>query len=305
MAITMKGRTSIRRSTPDMGVDPLTPRKPRSRTINPWMFDDAVKRSGTFTKLEQSYLAILAGVDGVEERRAEAAKSGRFTEAGVIEDTLKYAVTQVAPELRKAQHLVEAAKGELRTKRAKLTLPIDRSDAYGLARSRPEEARRRIVADPASVDPELRLAIIEMPPELSGTYPSDHRRLTDVALRTVHGDERFTEIAELEEAIPILETVLEAGKEEVAREAGVDLSKFDDVARPYVQDIGALWLRKFVEGDREIIKVFTPDASGRSATFQPATPEQIADGVFFADAAAWRRGNAPFQPTEKANGAAA
>lgn len=198
-------------------------------------------------------------------------------------------------------------------KRAKLTLPIDRTDAYGLARraelraylrSRPEEERRRIVADPASVDPELRLAIIEMPPELSGTYPSDHRRLTDVALRTVHGDERFTEIAELEEAIPILETVLEAGKEEVAREAGVDLSKFDDVARPYVQDIGALWLRKFVEGDREIIKVFTPDASGRSATFQPATPEQIADGVFFADAT-WRRGNAPFQPTEKANGAAA
>ena len=133
------------------------------------------------------------------------------------------------------------------------------TDAYGLARraelraylrSRPEEERRRIVADPASVDPELRLAIIEMPPELSGTYPSDHRRLTDVALRTVHGDERFTEIAELEEAIPILETVLEAGKEEVAREAGVDLSKFDDVARPYVQDIGALWLRKFVEGDR-------------------------------------------------------
>ena len=68
---------------------------------------------------------------------------------------------------------------------------------------------------------------------------SDHRRLVDVALRTVHGDETFAEIAELEEAIPILDTVLDAGKEEIAREAGVDLSKFDDVAKPYVQDIGA------------------------------------------------------------------
>ncbi len=54
MAMTMKGRTSIRRAAPDLGGDPLTPRKPRSRTINPWLFDDAVKRSETFKKLEAS-----------------------------------------------------------------------------------------------------------------------------------------------------------------------------------------------------------------------------------------------------------
>ena len=82
--------------------------------------------------MEESYLAILAGVDGVEDRRAEAAKSGKFTEAGVLADTLSFAATKVAPELKKAQRLVEAARGEVAAKRAKLTLPIDRSDAYGL-----------------------------------------------------------------------------------------------------------------------------------------------------------------------------
>jgi hypothetical protein len=210
-----------------------------------------------------------------------------------------------------------AARARWPRKRAKLTLPVDRSDAYGLARraelrtylrSRPQEELRRIMADPASVDPETRLAIIEMPPELSGVMPSDHRRLVDVALRTVHVEETFTEIAELEEAIPILENVLDAGKEEIAREAGVDLTKFDAEARPYVQDIGAHWLRKYVEDGREVVKVFTPDASGRSATFQPATPEQIENGAYFADARAWRAANAPLPPSltvEKANGSTA
>ncbi len=316
MTIVMKGRTSIRRTSPELVGDPLTPRRPRSRTINPWMFDDAVKRSETFAKLEQSCVAILAGIDDTEDHKAAAAKSGKFTPEGILADTLNFAATKVAPELRKAQRLVEAARGEVAAKRAKLTLPIDRSDAYGLARraelrtylrSRPEDERRRIVADPAGVDPELRLAIIEMPPELSGTMASDHQRLVDVALRTVHGEATFAEIAELEEAIPILETVLDAGKEEIAREAGVDLTKFDDVAKPYVQNIGAHWLRKFVEDGKEVVRVFTPDANGRSATFQPATPEQIENGAYFADAAAWRKANAPLPSSltmEKLNGSA-
>ena len=37
MAMVMKGRTSIRRTGPELVGDPLTPRKPRSRTINPWL----------------------------------------------------------------------------------------------------------------------------------------------------------------------------------------------------------------------------------------------------------------------------
>jgi hypothetical protein len=212
----------------------------------------------------------------------------------------------VAPELVKARRIIDAAKGEVAAKRAKLTLPIDRSDTYGLARraelrtylrSRTPEVLRHIVADAVHVDPELRLAIIEMPAELSGVLASDHQRLVDVALRTVHGEATFAEIAELEEAIPILENVLEAGREEIAREAGVAPDKFDAEAKPYVQDVGSHWLRKVVEDGREVVKVFTPDANGRSATFQPATPEQIADGVFFADAAAWRKANAPLPTT--------
>ena len=291
--------------------------KAAQSSINPWMFDDALKRSATFAKLEESYLAVLAGVDRTEDRKAEAAKSGRYTPEGVLADTLQFAASKVAPDLRKAQRLVEAAKGEVAAKRAKLTLPIDRTDAYGLARraelrtylrSRPQDELRQIVADAASVDPELRTAIIEMPPELSGVMPSDHRRLVDVALRTIYGEEAFVEIAELEAAIPIVETVLEAGKEEVAREAGVEPSKFDDVAKPFVQDVGAFWLRKFVENGAEVVKVFTPDASGRSATFQNATAEQIDNGTYFADVRAWRAANAPLPTSltmEKTDGSAA
>ena len=127
MAMVMKGRTSIKRNAPEMTGTPLTLRKPRGRTIQPWLFDDEVKRSATFAKLESSYLAVLASVDGTEDRKAEAAKSGRYTPEGLLADTLQFAASNVAPELRKAQRLVEAAKGEVAAKRAKLTLPIDRS----------------------------------------------------------------------------------------------------------------------------------------------------------------------------------
>ena len=139
--------------------------------------------------------------------------------------------------------------------------------------------------------------------------PSDHRRLADVALRTVHGDETFTEIAELEEAIPILETVLEAGKEEVAREAGVDLSKFDDVARPYVQDIGALLAAEVCRGrSRRSSKYSRPMRPGAQRPSSPQRRNKLRTAPSSPMPHAWRKANAPLPTpltTEKANGAAA
>jgi hypothetical protein len=77
MAMVMKGRTTIRRSAPEAAGDPMTPRKSRGWVISPWLFDDEVKRSPTFAKLEQSYVAILAGVDA--QRTKMRARSLRRT----------------------------------------------------------------------------------------------------------------------------------------------------------------------------------------------------------------------------------
>jgi hypothetical protein len=82
-------------------------------------------------RLEAAYLDCLACVDQIETRLA---------------DPLQFAATKVAPELVKAQRLVTAAKSEVAVKRAKLALPVDRSDAYGLARRAELRTRRKMVA---------------------------------------------------------------------------------------------------------------------------------------------------------------
>ena len=307
---TMKGRHTIRRHAGQVTGNPLEPRRPRGRGIEPWSFDEP-RPNSTLARLEKAYLSVLAGVDGVEDHKAAVLKSGKYTPDGAQAETLLYAVSKVAPELRRAKQHVEAARHEVAQRRAKLTLPIDRTDAYGLARraefrswlrSLPQEERHAIGANFEKLDPELALAITEMPAPLSGVLETDRQQLLDRALQARHGKE-LAELRTLEAAIPIVETVVEAGREEIAHEAGVfDLAKFDELAKPYVEKVNAPWLRKFTENGVEVVKTFTPDPSGRSATFQPATEEQIEAGVYFASAEEWRRARGePPSTTEQFN----
>jgi len=78
-----KGRLTIRRNgslTGDHG--------PRSTAIRLWNFD--AKPESTLAKLEAAYLAGLAAVDRVEERKKVTAASGKYTPAGVNDDVTRH-----------------------------------------------------------------------------------------------------------------------------------------------------------------------------------------------------------------------
>src|SRR5262245_34822217 len=104
---TMKGRITIRREVASPG-DPLNPHRSRSRTIEPWVLETAA--GTTLAKLEQAYLDALAAVDAVEDRKASAAKSGKFTSQGVVDDALAFAASTCAPRLKRARQALETAK---------------------------------------------------------------------------------------------------------------------------------------------------------------------------------------------------
>src|SRR5262245_45251147 len=162
---TMKGRITIRREKGSASPgDPLNPHRPRSRTIEPWILETAA--GTTLAKLEQAYMDALAAVDAVEDRRASAFKSGKFTSQGVVDDALMFAASTCAPKLRRARQVLEAAKQEAADRRAKLVLrPADKTDAAGqmrrlwkldrLAKIPDSERNAYIAKNIDNLDPEL------------------------------------------------------------------------------------------------------------------------------------------------------
>jgi ribosomal protein L12E/L44/L45/RPP1/RPP2 len=112
MAPTMKGRHTLRASTPSGRA---------VRYVEPWRFE-AKKKGSTLHRLEKAYLDALEAVDLIEIRKATAQKSGTLTPSGVVADTLQFAASKPAPQLQKAKRAVEQAKAEAADRRAKLVL---------------------------------------------------------------------------------------------------------------------------------------------------------------------------------------
>src|SRR5262249_11882853 len=226
---TMKGRITIRREKGSASPgDPLQPYRSRSRTIEPWVLEAAA--GSTLTKLEAAYLDALAAVDAVEDHKAAASKSGKFTPQGTTDDALQFAASTYAPKLRRARQVVEVAKQEAVDRRAKLVLkPSEKMDAAGqmrrlwkldrLAKMPDSERNAYIAKNIDNLDPELAQAILEVP-EFSGLLASDVEQIRDHALRTQYGDKVFSEQRDLEAGIAIVEQVLPLAREAIAQDVG-------------------------------------------------------------------------------------
>jgi hypothetical protein len=285
--ITPKGRMTIRKG-PSNGA--------LNKNINLWEFEP--KSGTTLAKLEAAYLAALDTVDQIEQRKAEARASGRFTADGVAADALSFATSKLAPMLQRHRQMVAAAKRKAAEQRAKVKLQAaDKSDLVGAMRRQemrtwlramPADERNRYVSkNLETMDPEMALAIREVPGEMTGVLGSQREQLIDLALQAQHG-EVIAELQDLERGIEVADRALNAAREEIAHESGVhDLRKFDDLARPHMRE--AVWLRKYRKDGQEIVGVLRWDADNRNGSVQPATPEEIEVGQFFADIDEYRK----------------
>jgi hypothetical protein len=203
--VIVKGRHTIRANKPD-GRTP--------RLINPWTFES--EGNSTLTRLEGAYLSALDAVDQIEARKTKAAQSGTLAPSGVASDALNYAASTLAPALKKARTAVEQAKHEAAARRAKLVLkPADKSDAAGQLR---RERDGYLAKAGDNLDPELAQGFLEAP-----EYAKQH------------GEEAFTELADLEAGIKIADDVITAAREEVAQiaEAGRAAKDRSRVARAH------------------------------------------------------------------------
>src|SRR5262249_24631038 len=158
-----KGRLRIRGDAPNMlPGNPLQPEQPRlSPIVGVWAFDR--KPGSVLEKLGKAYDDALAAVDAVEDHKVEAKKSSLLTDAGLHADALKFATSALAPRLHRARQDVAQVQKEVSARRARLTVPIDKSDTYGFMRRQrkldlllrlPEKQRQRTI-ESEQLDPEL------------------------------------------------------------------------------------------------------------------------------------------------------
>jgi hypothetical protein len=81
---------------------------------------------------------------------------------------------------------------------------------------------------------------------------------------------------------------VEAARDEVRVEVGVDERSFNELAAPFEQKHAAPWLRKHKENGAEVIRVVDLDRGIERV----ASPEEIEHGVFYRDFEQFKEGRA-------------
>jgi hypothetical protein len=280
----VKGRQTLRR-----GASALRD----GATMKLW--DIEAPPGSTAAALEsRAYAAALDSLDKLETHRAAAAASGKFTETGLQEDARRFAVSTLAPTLHRGRLEIAAAKKEAAERRAKLTLqPPDKTDLVGAMRrqemrawlrSLGDQARRDYIASHLEhLDPEMALAVIEAPSELSGVLGSDRKVLVDAALTAQHGADAISKVLTLERAVEIAEMAVESVRAEIARDVGVpDPHEFNQLAVPHEKSSSAPYLKKFNENGVEKIRVLKMNGN-IGGTWSEATPMELSTGIYYAN----------------------
>lgn len=288
-----KGRTTIRKAGSLTGLH-----GPTSRPIKLWPFD--AQPDTMLGKLERAYFAGLDAVDRIEERTRSNTATGKFTPAGVKDDALKFALSDLVPSLHKARQTVRKAKAEVAERRSRLK--VEGPDPSDIAAAFRRMEIRTFLRDMKSDDQakyfanygdklpaEVAMAILELPAEYSGVPRSRHTLLSASALQIQHGPE-IAEIAQLEEGIAAAESAVETARDELRLECGVqDPAKFNELAAPIEQKHPAPWLRRR-KGENGVEEIRVVDLA--RGIERLATPEEVEQGIFYVDYDHFKEGKA-------------
>ena len=133
-------------------------------------------------------------------------------------------------------------------------------------------------------------------PEYSKILPSDLAQIRDRALRAQHGDDAVDELEEVDRGIALADRALRMAREELAVEAGVDLAKFNEAAKPHERPAGP-WLKRVKQNGVEEVRVLRwnsdPNTGG---TLQIPTPAELETGQFYMDIREYREAHALGDP---------
>jgi hypothetical protein len=268
-----------------------------NRRIRAWDFNP--EPGSTIAKLETAFLGALTAVDAVIARRDVAMKSGKFTADGVSDDVLQFTLSDAVPVLKRGRNAIASAKQEAAALREKTKLrEPDTTDPWKVGlmlravdhfAALSQKQRDALTRNPETLDPITAEALVTAPASLTGISKTHRQQLIDRALEAQHGD-KIAELKELERAIEAAESAVEAGRDEIRLEAGVfDPHKFDQLAAPIEQKVSAPWLKKFREGDVDVVRKIEIPEGQKFGSAPLATPEDIENGVFADDAETYRK----------------
>jgi hypothetical protein len=245
-------------------------------------------------------MTVLGQVDKLGDDIAAAAKSGNYTEQGLREAKLQMALA-AAPTYKRSRTAIANAKEERDALREKVKLPspdpkdlvafLRRQEIRNFVRAMPQEERSKYFSKHAA-EPEFAQAIIEQGAEFSGVHASDRDMLIDQTLEALHGP-ALAELRDLEQAIEVAETAVEAARVEAAHEAEVwDPHKWDELAAPHEAKAAFVpFLKRYRFNGSEQIKVFERDPKANKGWMRDATAAEIEQGRFFNSYEEWAEAN--------------
>jgi hypothetical protein len=240
---------------------------PTAVRIPAWGFAFQPKTPGS--RLERAYVDALSTLDEFEDLAATARKSGKFTDAGIVQEIGQHALAKSIPALHRGRETVRKARLEIAAARAKIALPaVDKTDAVSYLRrleirghlaGMSEDKRRQFISkNREGLEPEWVQAIVEMSPMMSGVMESDHAWLLDRELRRLHGA-AVDETRDAELALQTAENVVDLTRKEICKDLGVlpgsppktgaaNMPKPRDINRPFDPTPGtALFQSQFDE----------------------------------------------------------
>lgn len=290
------GRSTIRKSVPQLAanIHGMAPQPRQSSTrIKLWSIESDPKPGSTMYRLKDAYLQALASVDAIDGKREEILRSGQFTESGVKSRMLDLVKKEV-PTFARGRKLLAAAKREAAALRAELKLsPPDPADIRGemiraelraVIRGMNAEERGKLLANPDGIDPAIAAAIVHAPALASGVDETKRERLQTAALRAQAGD-RLDQLDQLETAIEVAQSAIEAGHVELRFESGIEnAAEFDKAAAAIASSIPdemTPWLQRQHDGS---VRVFDLESNKDRAP----TDEELKRGRFFKDYAEFK-----------------
>ncbi|MGY2920556.1 hypothetical protein [Bradyrhizobium sp. USDA 3262] len=227
------------------------------------------KPGSTVERLEKAYLNTLAAIDLAESIGKQIAADARYTEAGRQDQHRNHLLHRAVPVFHQGRRAISKAKQELDEMRGRLQLPkVDPTDAAGAIsrmeirtwlRSLPQGERDKITRG-ENIDPNIRTAIIDAPAVMTGVSDSHLSLLKEKVLREAHGS-LIDDIAELETAINVASSAVEAGRDSARIDTGLSPQEFNEAAALIEAREQVPWLRKgkVVDLERGVMREPTED----------------------------------------------
>jgi hypothetical protein len=172
-----QGRMTLRRNAIGDG------QRPRIRL---WSLGDPPENS-TLAKLQKHYLRTFENIDRIDAKKAELARNQDLTDIGRQRAALDFSFTDAMPDVLRSKRALAKAMQEAATMRSKLKTPkADPADmAAALRRQELRQAMRTMDAKTRDkflnangrldgLNPEILLAIVEMPATMSGVSDTMH-----------------------------------------------------------------------------------------------------------------------------------